>query len=86
MHKGLRIIFDFSMGGMLKVRAGSTDIRKGGQVEKVVYIYQHEKYSGYDFDISLMVLKKNLIYSSTIQPVPLQTTLNGVYEGMYQDN
>ncbi|XP_053963178.1 trypsin beta-like [Anastrepha ludens] len=56
-----------------KVRAGSAQYAYGGQLRTVQRIFRHEGYSSttYNYDVALMQLERDLIYSKAVQPVQL---------------
>lgn len=57
---------------MLKIRAGSTEVRSGGILVQVRDIYFHPKQNSWSsYDFSLLELKEPLKLSKGIQPISL---------------
>lgn len=58
-----------------KVRAGSSQYARGGQLLAVQRIHRHEGYSAttYNLDVALLQLERELVYTQTVQPVALAT-------------
>lgn len=57
----------------LKVRFGSSEAARGGELHKIVTIVQHKKfnYSNVDFDYSLLELAEPIAFDANKQPIKL---------------
>ncbi|XP_055371989.1 trypsin-1-like [Condylostylus longicornis] len=57
----------------MKIRAGSKYSDKDGEIISVSQIIDHESYDSVskDFDVSILILSENLVYTDSIQPIKL---------------
>ncbi|XP_044732074.1 trypsin-4-like, partial [Chrysoperla carnea] len=64
---------EYNLNKSIRIRAGTTKRGKGGVLRDVEAIFIHELYSHetLDYDVSLIVLKEPLEFSSAISPVTL---------------